>query len=312
MARSRSSDWLSISPGLRRGAFIRPVVAAAMWRPGLSYVLASLADQANEGVRRVRRLEPAVDPFWRRRTAFRERVFLEGFWNPTCAWPFPRVIAGPDARHLEGPMVIVSFHLGTVLALGALFEQVPGPRLALFHGSAVHRPGVRAIDIRESGGAFAAKCALDTLRGNGFVFSIADGAGRSHVHADLFGRRIGLQRGTFTIARLAGAPLLPVAARWKGPMIEIVAGEPIAPGDESAMATALVRWLEAYLVEHPADVNNQLLSLLRAAPLTDGARAQGALHDPIPDLPGFRSRDRPWAHDHDPIGSETQRVKDRL
>ena len=95
-------------------------------------------------------------------------------------------------------------------------------------------------------------------------------------------------------------------------MIEIVSGDPIAPGDESAMATALARWLEAYLVEHPEDVNAQLLSLLRAAPLTDGPSAEGALHDPIPDLPGFRSRNRPWPDDHDPIGSETERVKDRL
>src|SRR5207248_647078 len=115
-----------------------------------------------------------------------------------------------DPTQLDGPMVLVTVHVGPFLALGAVFERLPGPRLALFYGNVVHRPGTRAVDVAESGYVFAAKCALDTLRGGGFVFSIADGVGGSRVEADLYGRRIAFPRGTFTIARLAGAPLLPI------------------------------------------------------------------------------------------------------
>jgi hypothetical protein len=222
------------------------------------------------------------------------------------------VVGGPDPNRLHGPLVLVSFHVGTIVALGAVFERLPGPRLALFHGSVVHRPGIRVVDTGEDGYAFAAKCALDTLRAGGFVFSIADGGGRSRVEADLFGRRIALPRGTFTIARLAGAPLLPVAARWRGPTIEIASGDPIAPGDESEMAGALSRWLEAYLVEHPEEANHQLLARLRNAPLADRPLPEGVLQHPIPDFPGFRSRNGPRLHHDNAIGGKTERVKDRL
>ena len=78
------------------------------------------------------------------------------------------------------------------------------------------------------------------------------------------------------------------------------------------MAAALVAWLEAYLVEHPEEVRHQLLDLLGAAPLADRPLAQGVLEHPIPDFPGFRARNGPRIHDHDPIGSETERVKDGL
>jgi hypothetical protein len=77
------------------------------------------------------------------------------------------------------------------------------------------------------------------------------------------------------------------------------------------MAAALVRWLEADLAEHPDEVNAQFLHLLQNAPLTDSLLAKGARESPIPDFPGFRSGDGPRLHDHDPIGSEAERVKNR-
>jgi hypothetical protein len=209
-------------------------------------------------------------------------------------------------------MVVVSFHIGPVQTLGAIFERLPGPKLALFHRTPIYRPGIRVIDTAERTFAFAAKCALDTLKADGFVFSIADGVGQSQVEADVCGRRIVLPRGTFTIARLAGAPLLPVAARWRGPAIEIICGDPIAPGDESEMATALVRWLESYLIEHPDQAGPQLRELLQRAPLADGPRPQGALHDPVTDFPGLRSRNSPRLDHDDPVRGETERVEDCL
>jgi len=185
-------------------------------------------------------------------------------------------------------MVLVSFHLGTVEALGAVFERLPGPRLVLWACCPVERPGTRLVDIGHSGFVFAAKCALDTLRAGGFVFSVADGAGHSRVEAALCGRRIVLPRGTFTIARLAGAPLLPMAARWRGSRIEVTTGDLIPPGDEAEMVSALMGWLEPYLIEHPEEARGDLLHLLRTAPLSQDAIPQGVLEGAVPDLPRLR------------------------
>lgn len=306
---SRLSDWLSSSRKVGRSAFRRAVTRAAMWRPGLSYVVASLVDQTRKGAWRLQGIEPALGaPFWGRPTAFRDRLLVAAVENPTRRWSYPHVVGGPDPKRLCGPIVFVTFHLGANRAHGAVFARLPGPKLALTN--TMERSGT-VVNIGRIGFVFAAKSALDTLRAGGFVFTHADGMGCSSIEAELFGRRIVLPRGTFTIARLAGAPLLPVAARWRGPAIEMVSGDRIAPGDESEMAAALARWVEAYLVEHPEEVHDHLLDLLRAAPLADRPVAQGALQCPVPDFPGLRPLNSSRLHDHDPIGSETERVKDR-
>jgi hypothetical protein len=293
---------------LRRLALRRRLITVAIRKPEVSYAVASLIDRARGRVWQLRGREPAVTPFWSRRTAFRERVFLEAFADPTCLWPFPRVVGGPDPRRLTGPMVLVSFHLGTVEALGAIFERLPDPRLALWACCPVDRPGIRAVNLNQRGFAFAAKCALDTLRARGFVFSVADGVGESRVEVDVCGRRLAFPRGTFTIARLAGAPLLPLAARWRGPTIEVTSGDPIAPGDESQMAAALARWLEAYLMDHPGEARGDLHRLLHTSPLSNHAVAQGALQSAVSDLPGLRQGDASRRRHHHSVGREAQRV----
>jgi hypothetical protein len=69
------------------------------------------------------------------------------------------------------------------------------------------------------------------------------------------------------MARLTGAPLLPLVARWRGGEVEVEAGDPLAapaaPEPEAwerALAAAAARWLERYLLGSPAETG---LSLLR-------------------------------------------------
>lgn len=296
--------------GRLRSGVRRALLAAARWRPGPSYVVASFADRSRKAFWRLRGVAPASDPFWRRPTAFREWILNEAYMNPTRRWSYPRVISGPDPRALKGPMVLVSFHIGTPQVLGALFERLPGPRLAMFYGTVVPRPGNTVVDVAQNGW-ISAKRAVDTLRAGGFVFTMADGDGQARVEAHLWGRRIGLPRGTFAIARLAGAPLLPVTARWRGSAIEIVAGDPILPADEAEMAAALVSWLEAYLAEHPEEMRFLFLYLLHRVLLCDGALAEGPLEGLIPDLPGLRPGNGPRLYGHDPIGRKAESVENR-
>jgi hypothetical protein len=56
--------------------------------------------------------------------------------------------------------------------------------------------------------------------------------------------------------------MLPVAVRWRGAAVEIAAGNVIAPADETAMAAALVAWLELYLRQYPGEFSFTLSRLL--------------------------------------------------
>jgi lauroyl/myristoyl acyltransferase len=97
--------------------------------------------------------------------------------------------------------------------------------------------------------------AVHTLRAGGYALVVVDGLGNAPVNSLILGRRMAFASGAFALARLADAPLVPLAVRWHGPAVEIVAGPAIAPEQETAMAAALAGWLEQYLREHPSELS---------------------------------------------------------
>jgi hypothetical protein len=104
---------------------------------GLSYALATAADRARNVVRRVRGLAPPVEPIGGvefRRPAmrltelssyYRARVLRKRYRDGAVAWPFPRVVSGPDPRALSTPLILATFHLGPLPALGAFVHRLP-------------------------------------------------------------------------------------------------------------------------------------------------------------------------------------------
>ncbi len=206
-------------------------------------------------------------PTTRRRdtgTYYRERVLRLRYLNPSVAWPYPRLISGPDPGTMPSPAVLATFHMGTLSALGALLERLPAPvSILLGGGRATAR---RSRYLRTSEGeeqrVGAVMQAIRTLRQGGFALVVADGPGTARVEQTLLGHPISLPSGAFAMARLSGAVLVPVAARWRGPGVEIVAGDPIPPAAEATMASALVSWLERYLREHPEEFSHPLARLL--------------------------------------------------
>jgi hypothetical protein len=193
----------------------------------------------------------------------------------------PLVRAGADFGALRPPLVLGFFHVGAVQALGVAVERLPGPVLVLRQGS-IHtpRPPVRVESTEGDGQRRAAsfRRALDHLAEGGFVVMALDIVPGPGFRVPCLGRSIELARGPFALARIAGAPMRPLVARWQGGGVAAEAGEVIAAEAmpdreawEEALAAEAARWLERYLLESPAELG---LGLLRSL-LADGFRTDG-------------------------------------
>lgn len=179
-------------------------------------------------------------------------------------WPYPRVISGPDPGDLPAPLVLATFHMGPLAALGGLVERLPGPVCIPVGAGGVVTRQARYVPTLggETQRAAAVMEALRTLRGGGYALVLVDGFGTARMPQTVLGREVSLSRGAFALARLADAPVLPLAVRWRGPAVEILAGQVIEPADEASMAKAMVVWLDGYLHEYPGELSYALARLL--------------------------------------------------
>jgi lauroyl/myristoyl acyltransferase len=225
--------------------------------------------------------------------------------------PYPRLVGGPDPAAIQAPAVLATFHVGPLQAMGLLFERLAADVLVLQAATENEfpppRPGFTRMDVGDDQWQRAAafRNALEALRSGEFVCLAVDGKGAPLVEAPLLGRRIGLARGAFALARMTGAPIIPVAPRWRGTGIGIVAGDPVAPGDDSAMAAALTRWMESFVLESPGEIVPSLVALLReGGPLSDAAVEEGIAQPVVADLAVAGARDRAWRYDGHLSGSE--------
>ena len=109
--------------------------------------------------------------------------------------------------------------------------------------------------------------ALLHLKERGFVVLALDGVQGPGLPVSCLGQRLELARGPFALARLSGAPLCPLVARWERGRIGIVVGDELAAKEgEEAFAAAAARWLERYLVASPVEVRLGLLRVFSTPP----------------------------------------------
>ena len=161
---------------------------------------------------------------------------------------------------LRPPLLLGTFHVGAVHALGPALERLPGPVLALRQGRLYKGTlEVMSTEGDEQSRAAVFHRALGHLRAGGFVVLALD-AGPG-LAVSCLGRKLELARGPFALARLAGAPIVPLAARWRQERVEVRTGEAIIPAGEAEMAASAARWLESYLLESPSELG---LGLLRS------------------------------------------------
>lgn len=87
-----------------------------------------------------------------------------------------------------------------------------------------------------------------------------------------FGRARAMARGPFALARLTGAPLIPLAAQLDGDrVVRVPAGPPLAgngAGDalETSLAAAAAAWLEDTIRRSPGQLRRCVLQWLLDAP----------------------------------------------
>lgn len=186
---------------------------------------------------------------------------------------YPEILPEPALARLVPPAVLVSFHVGPFAALGAAFERLPGDVLTLMREAPTGERHMTRIQTgeRPTERAYAFKQAVNAVRAGGFVSAIVDAVDPSYaiatLEAPLLGGTIRLARGPFALARLSGAPLVPLAARWRGTAVEVVCGEPIAPSDaEAALAAATAGWFDGYLRARPGELSAFLLERITRPP----------------------------------------------
>lgn len=199
----------------------------------------------------------------------RNRVLVECLRRAGAAPVRPLVRAHGAFAALRPPVLFGTFHVGALHALGPVVERLPGPVLAFRLGRLYEvGPAVEVVSTEgdEQGRAAVFHQALAHLRAGGFVVMALDVVPGEGLSTSCLGHPLELARGPFALARIAGVPLVPLAARWRPDGIEALTGEEISStGSEAAMAAAAAVWLDGYLRENPAEISLGLLrTLLRA------------------------------------------------
>jgi len=165
---------------------------------------------------------------------------------------------------LQPPMILGTFHVGPVLALGVIAEWLSAETLVLrgpqFAAGAAEN--VTLVEGTEQQRAATFHRAIERLS-DGFVLVALDPRDAPRITVPFFSGTLRLARGPFAMARIRRVPLVPVVARWDGHAIELIAGDPLPPSDdETALAAAAARWLEGYLREWPGEMSSRVLELM--------------------------------------------------
>ncbi|HWN43681.1 MAG TPA: hypothetical protein VNW71_15745 [Thermoanaerobaculia bacterium] len=181
------------------------------------------------------------------------------------------LVEAPEAfATLRPPLLLGTFHVGAIHALGPALEKLPGPVLALRQGRLyAAEPPVEVVSTEgdEQSRAAVFLRALAHLQAGGFVVTALDVVPGDGLTAPCLGRTLELARGPFALARLAGVPIVPLTARWQQGRVKVALDEALTSSGETELAAAAARWLESYLLESPGELGLGLLrSLLSSRP----------------------------------------------
>jgi lauroyl/myristoyl acyltransferase len=184
---------------------------------------------------------------------------------------YPRLVPNPALDELRPPFVIASFHVGPYQALGAVQRALPGPRIAVTRERIAGRSDIALLHEGDDEWqrAHTFHRTLSGLRSGGVALLLVDGLRVDNesvptIEVPLLGRSLRLARGAFALARIAGVPIVPLAARWEGSAMAVTVGDPVSPElGEEGMAAAVGAWIEGYLRERPGEISKFILDLLR-------------------------------------------------
>lgn len=254
------------------------------------------------------RLVEAVEDLFGPLTAERRREIAEGIslvevknWGIRAAWdvggleavvPFVRCAEPEKLQEFHKnrrPAILAFMHLGARFAVGPALRKI-GIHAAIIAIFPVElsaedvqafvslQPGLSYLRLTAGGigGATAFMRAIEQLRKGGVVAAGIDGQqGGSDFPLPFLGRRISVKRGIAALARLTGAPIIPIALAFSptGWNIDFQIGEPLTgPANtepeqfERVLTEQVMHWFEAYVREHPEQLRTERLGWLWKAP----------------------------------------------
>jgi len=200
------------------------------------------------------------------RVGMRNHVLITCIRNAGMDTVRSMVDASERLASLRPPLILGTFHIGALPALGAALERVKGDVLVLRSSPPVATDFGPTLTVEDTTGDEQRRAqvfhnVLDHLRAGGFVFMPLDPERSVRVPAPFRGLTLQLARGPFAMSRIMQVPIVPIVARWRGARVEIIVGDPLGPGDESVVAAAAAAWLESYLLENPLEISRRVLDL---------------------------------------------------
>jgi lauroyl/myristoyl acyltransferase len=166
------------------------------------------------------------------------------------------------------PAILLLWHVGPHVAALAALQRLGIPVLFLAREWVGFRlpPSFRVLPISGNAAerAFALKHALRWLRDGGLVAIAGDGQdGGTGIDASCLGRRYPFRRGPAVLARLSGAPVMPLVCSWSAferRMVVTLHDALARPACEAhevdafeqGITESAARWLDGYLRARPA------------------------------------------------------------
>lgn len=193
------------------------------------------------------------------------------------------LLSRPHLARLEqrlrepGGQVLLDVHTGPISATSAALLLLGKTALIVRKsGRTACARGLEVVGLEgdDQHRAQVLRRGVEYLRQGNAVVLAADGwEGAATEPVACCGRLVRFRRGAFVMARLSGAPILPLYFRWgDGGRIEVEAAEPIRPagvGDavrqETEMAAVVAGWLEGQLLARPDDLSLSLLKWLQTS-----------------------------------------------
>ena len=211
-----------------------------------------------------------------------ELLELRGF---EALAPIVRIQGEQRLVELHGqnrPAILMGWHVGPEfgvvtalqrLGLRVLYLVLKSPKLQI-------PPGLDVCDLDgESNRIIGLKRAVSHLRSGGMVLIAGDGScGEYMSEIHCMNRRVRMRKGPAVLARLTGAPVIPVAARWRcaGRRIDVTVHEPLAvpttqmrhtTSFEDALMSEAARWFERHLRAYPDVLKAERLHEIAGEPV---------------------------------------------
>lgn len=184
-----------------------------------------------------------------------------------------------DLHARKLPAILAGWHFRThfFVVLSAL-HQLGIPALLVGFRFSPNRlpPGIEIMSPPKADcmrRALVVKRALEYLRAGGFVCTGIDHPlGNGIVQVPFMGLRLNLRRGVAALARLSGAPVIPISQRWDalGRAITVTVHDPLPRpacpegagiAFEEAVLAEAARWAERYARAFPEELCLDLLAL---------------------------------------------------